>query len=195
MNEDHPKTPPSEENPPKGEAKNTNQSDRKHPKSHHISPTCAEQAPEPEPVSISSDVEYHSLARFLMHKEKMGGHESSTIAAILPRSTYLRMRLPIRLNGVLLRTLITLPFLLPMLPAEMLLNTSEVSKRTGGIMVNAGDFRAYVDLLPHLLARSLLQFPWQIMPSSVKLKILISLEAFVADLTDEPICRHKTRWR
>ncbi|KAF7814122.1 reverse transcriptase [Senna tora] len=59
------------------------------------------------------------------------------------------------------------------------------------VMVHTRGFWAHIHLLPHLFVCSLLQLPWQVVASSVKLKILVSLKPFVADLTDEPVCRQE----
>lgn len=120
------------------------------------------------------------------------GKKSPTVTSIFPRATGLGMSLPVGLNSVSFGAPVALPLLLPMLSAEMLLDASEISQRPGGIMVHAGGFWAYVNSLPHLRARSLFQFPWQVMPSPVKLQVLISLEPFAADLTDESVGSHES---
>nr|GLL24106.1 hypothetical protein BHM03_00029805 [Ipomoea trifida] len=77
---------------------------------------------------------------------------------------------PIRLDNILLGALITLPFLLPMLYAEVFLDPSEVPESSRRVMVNAALLRAYIHLLlDHLLVVPLLQLPWQVVPSPVKL--------------------------
>ena len=51
--------------------------------------------------------------------------------------------------------------------------------------------RANVGSLFDLFAVPLLQLPWQVMTSPMKLKVLISLETLVADLTHKSICGQK----
>lgn len=106
------------------------------------------------------------------------------------------MSFPVRLNCVFLRTLLTFPLLLTMLSAEMLLDARQISEGPGGVVVDAALFRAYVNLFLDLIfVGSLLQLPWEVMPSSVELQVLVPLETFVADFTDEPVCRHQGLWR
>lgn len=99
------------------------------------------------------------------------------------------MGFPIGLDGIFLRTLITLPVLLTMLTAEVLLDACEIPKRARWIVVNAAGLRANINPFLHLLPRPLPELPWQVMPSPVKLQILISLKTFVADLAYEPVRR------
>nr|GMC58274.1 hypothetical protein BHM03_00029805 [Ipomoea batatas] len=88
------------------------------------------------------------------------------------------------LDSILLGALITLPFLLPMLSAEVFLDPSEVPESSRRVMVNAALLRAYIHLLlDHLLVVPLLQLPWQ---APVKLQVLVPLETFVADFAYEP---------
>nr|GMD05825.1 protein FAR1-RELATED SEQUENCE 5-like [Ipomoea batatas] len=69
---------------------------------------------------------------------------------------------PIRLDSILLGALITLPFLLPMLSAKVFLDPSEVPESSR-------------------------RLPWQVVPSPVKLQVLVPLETLVADFAYEPI--------
>ena len=56
------------------------------------------------------------------------------------------------------------------------------------MVVHTARLRANIGLLSHVLfAVSLLQLPWQIVASSVKLEVLVSLKPFVADLTHESV--------
>ena len=96
--------------------------------------------------------------------------KSTTITAILPSATNLRVSLPVRLNRILLRALITLPLLLTMLPAVMLLDPSQISEGSSWVMVHTSWFRAHVHLLPNLvLIRPLLKLPWKVMSPAMQL--------------------------
>lgn len=82
-----------------------------------------------------------------------------------------------------------------MFPAEVLLDPGEVPKSPGRVVVNTGLFRAYVDFLFYLIFVSpLLEFPWKIVSSSVELQILVPLETFLADFTDESVGSHECFW-
>ncbi|KAL4576571.1 hypothetical protein LXL04_012667 [Taraxacum kok-saghyz] len=71
-----------------------------------------------------------------------------------------------------------------MFPAKVFLDSGEISKCSRRIMVDASFLRANVDfLLDGFFSVSLLQLPWQIVTSPMKLQVLVSLEAFVADFT------------
>ena len=59
--------------------------------------------------------------------------------------------------------------------------------------MGAGRLRADVDLLLlfyDFAVVPLLELPWQVMASEMQLKVLVSLEALSADLTEEPVGRH-----
>lgn len=116
--------------------------------------------------------------------------ERSTVAAILPCSASLGVRFPIGLNGVLLQALVALPLLLAMLPTKMFFDAGEVTESSRRIMVNATGFRAYIDPLLRLFPCSLPELPRQVMPSTVKLEVLVSLKPLIADLTHESVRRH-----
>lgn len=127
------------------------------------------------------------------------------------------MSFPIRLNSVLLRTLVTLPFLLSVLSRVVFLNpclsyanqiyiskytyflttlhtlkiffnTSKISQCSAWIMVNTTGLRTYIDLLLGFRVCPLFQFPWQVVSSPVQLQVLISLKSFVTYLTYISIC-------
>lgn len=98
------------------------------------------------------------------------------------------MRFPIRLYRIFLRAPLALPLLLAVLSAKVLLDPGKVTQSSTWVVVDARGFRAHVDSLTWLLTGSLLQLPWQVMASSVKLEVLVALEAFVTDLAHEPVC-------
>ena len=77
----------------------------------------------------------------------------------------------------------------------MFLDSSEIAKRSGRIVVNTGGLWTNVNSLADLFRRPLPELPWQVMTSPVKLKVLVALEAFVADLTHETIRSEKSSWR
>ncbi|KAF5799289.1 hypothetical protein HanRHA438_Chr07g0312641 [Helianthus annuus] len=80
------------------------------------------------------------------------------------------MSFPVRLNCILLGTFFTLPFLLTMLPAKMFLNSGEISECARRIVVDASFFGTNVDFLFYgLFVVPLLQLPWQIVTSPMKL--------------------------
>jgi hypothetical protein len=101
------------------------------------------------------------------------------------------MGFPIRLNRVLLRTLVAFPLLLAVLSAKVLLNPSQITQSSRRIVVDTRSFRADIDSLLDLFARSLPQLPRQIMTSPVKLQILIPLKPFAANFADESVRGHK----
>lgn len=55
------------------------------------------------------------------------GEDSATVTLILPGATGLGVGFPVRLNCILLGALVTLPFLLPMFSAEMLLYPCKIT--------------------------------------------------------------------
>ncbi|KAL0924056.1 hypothetical protein M5K25_004861 [Dendrobium thyrsiflorum] len=150
----------------------------------------ASPAPLPQPP-LSSNEETASQLQEADSERALPREESAAVTAVLTRAADLGMGFPIGLYGVLLRALIALPFLLAVLTAEVLLDAGEVTESTGRVMVDARDLGADIDFFPHFLARSLLELPRKVVASPVELKVLVSLEAFVADLADEAICCHQ----
>ena len=97
------------------------------------------------------------------------------------------MGLPIRLHSILFGALVTLPLLLTMFPAKMLLYPSQIAESSRWIMVDTCGLRAHVNPLLHLLTGSLPQLPWKVVTSPVELQILVSLKPFVANFTHEAV--------
>lgn len=56
--------------------------------------------------------------------------------------------------------------------------------------MNTGRFGTNVYSLPNLFACSLPKLPWEVVAAPVKLKVLVALEPFVADLADEAVRCH-----
>lgn len=76
-------------------------------------------------IKINSNYITHAwLVDLLKMEIKIPGKKSTTVTFILPSTTSLRMGFPIGLNSIFLRTFVTLPFLLTVLPAKMLLDAS-----------------------------------------------------------------------
>lgn len=121
---------------------------------------------------------------------KLPRKQGATIAAVLSSPTGFHVRFPVRLHGVFLRAPLAFKLLLPVFPAEMLLNSGEISERPRRIVVDAARLRADVYALPRLLARSLPEFPRQVVAAPVELQILVPLKPFVADLAHESVCSH-----
>lgn len=122
--------------------------------------------------------------------------KGSTVTSVVPCATDLGVSLPIWLNCITLWTFFTLPLFLTMFSTKVLSDPSEVPKSPWRFMMYACWLWAHVYFLPyHIFVSSLLQLPWQIMASSMKLKILISLETFVADLTHKSIACQQAFWR
>lgn len=98
------------------------------------------------------------------------GEQRATVALILTSATSFRVRLPIRLNSIFLRTLFALKLLFAVLAAIVFLDSSEVSKGPRRIMVNTSLDRTYVYfLLYHLFVGPLLQLPWKVVATAMEL--------------------------
>lgn len=118
--------------------------------------------------------------------------EGATVTFVFSCTTCFCVSFPIRLDCIFLGTFFTFPLLLTVLSTEVLFYTSEVSKSSRRIMVDATLLWTDVNfLLDNIFVWSLSKLPWKVVPSSVKLKILISLKTFVAYFTDESVCRHE----
>lgn len=118
---------------------------------------------------------------------ELPGEKGSAVTSVFSSSTGFRVSLPIWLNCIDLWTLLTLPFLLPMFPTEVFLDSCKIAKGPWGMVVDTCGLRANIGFLFYLFAVSLLQLPWKVVASPVELKVLISLKPFVADLTDKSI--------
>ena len=128
---------------------------------------------------------YFSIVHYLPWEE------GATVTLVFSSATGLSVSFPIRLDCVFLGALVTLPLLLAVLPAEVLLDAGEVSECPRRIVVDAGLLRADVHLLLYFLVRPLPQLPWKVVTPPVKLKVLIPLEPFVAYLTYESVGGHE----
>lgn len=115
---------------------------------------------------------------------------SPAVTFILSGSTSLHVRFPIALYCILLRTPFTLPFLLAVFSTKVFLYPCKVTKRSRWVVVHTRRFWTNINSLANLFARSLTKLPWQVMSSSVKLEVLVSLKPFVTDLTYKSVCCH-----
>lgn len=97
------------------------------------------------------------------------------------------MRLPVRLNGVLLRAPLALPLFLTVLSGVVLFDTGEIAECPSRIVMDTRRLRTDVNSFTNLITRPLSELPRQVVAASVKLQVLISLESFVADLAHESV--------
>lgn len=102
------------------------------------------------------------------------------------------MRFPIGLNRVSFGALITLPFLFSMLSTEMLLDAGEIAQRPGGIVMDTRFLGTNIHSFPDFLGRPLAQLPWEVMPTPVKLQVLVSLEPLVANFAHKSVGGHES---
>ena len=75
------------------------------------------------------------------------GEKGSTVTSIFSCTTGFGVSLPIRLNSIDLGALVTLPLLLSMLSAKVLLDPREIPECPGGVMVDARGLGAHIDPL------------------------------------------------
>lgn len=139
----------------------------------------------------------HKISFFfmIMYYDVKPGENSSTVAFVFSCTASLGMSFPVRMYSVLLWTPFTFPFLLTVFPAEMLLDSGKVTKCPSRVVVDTGGFRAHVDALSdHVSAASLPELPWKVVSSSMKLKVLVSLETLVANFTYKSVCSQEAVW-
>lgn len=77
------------------------------------------------------------------------------------------MGLPVGLNSVSLRALVTLPLLLTVLSAKVFFNTSQVAQSTRRVVMHTRGLRADVDAFANLLAGPLPKLPGQVVSAPV----------------------------
>lgn len=123
-------------------------------------------------------------------KGYLPGEKGSTVTSVFSGATGLGMSFPVRLNSIAFRAFVTFPFFLTVLSAKVFLDSGKVTECPRGVVVYATCFWAHVHLFPYLFTASLLEFPWKVVSSPVKLKILVSLKPFVTYFTHESICCH-----
>ena len=63
------------------------------------------------------------------------------------------------------------------------------------MVVNTALFGTHINTFPYFLAGPLLELPWKVMSPPVELQILISLETFPANFTQESVGGHEGLWR
>ena len=117
-------------------------------------------------------------------KRTKPGKNTATVTGMASGTARFEVGFVIRLNGIAFRALVTNPlFVVAMLPPKMLLYPNKIAKSMTRVMVQTAWFWAHKHPLLHLLSLPLKQFPWHFVPSSVHLKVLVSLKPLVADLT------------
>lgn len=97
------------------------------------------------------------------------GKQSPTITTILASSASFHVGFPVGLNCVFLGAPLALILLLAMLPAEMFLDSGEITEGSRGIMMNASGLRADINPLSYIFTGSLPEFPRQVVAPPVKL--------------------------
>lgn len=103
-------------------------------------------------------------------------------------ATRFKMCFVIRLHCVAFGASLADPLLVTaVFSSEVLLYADKITKSVARVMVQASRLRANEDSLLHQWRLPLQELPGNLVAAPVHLKVLVSLESLVADLTDETI--------